>query len=636
MCGIAGFWGEVGQTEDAAAILARMTRAVAHRGPDGLDYWRDQRVGLGHARLAIIDLSTGDQPMWDAHRRRVIVFNGEIYNYRELRAALEQRGYHFLTNSDTEVIAAALDAYGIDDGLLALRGMFAFALYDTTDGSLLLARDRVGIKPLFLARTALGVFFGSEPKAVLASGCVPIRANSAALHDYLSQGHTITPMTCFQDIEQLPPGSWLRLSPEGERHGTYYTWQPAVEPQLDSAGAIERAEETLQEALKGHLIADVPIGMFLSGGIDSSLIAALLAGGLKPDIQAFTMGFDDAAYDESAQAREIAESCRIALHETQMSLGAERLETFQRVVNQYDEPFGDSSALPTYLVCREIRKHVTVALSGDGGDEVFGGYVRYRLARRLSQWGAAVSGGRILNPVMGVVRHMGRRGHQAAKAWRLAGLSRPALFAALTEYFTEDERLSGYTAELGRMVRAGGTTAQRMTPFVSMAGDPITALIESEMRLRLHADYLRKVDVASGAHGLEVRVPYLDNEMLRLGAALPAALKVSPQGTLKVVTRGLAAKLLPESVSKRKKQGFSVPLDRWIVGDLREYVRDLILSTASPLREMFQSTFLQTAWDRFEGVVVGEAVSRYQSFQRVYMLASLAMWLGRFKVSVGG
>jgi asparagine synthase (glutamine-hydrolysing) len=380
MCGISGFFGDIAKTSRAQACLTQMMNALAHRGPDGQDMWLGPEVGLAHNRLAIIDLNTGEQPMWDRARKNVIIFNGEIYNYPDLRAELERKGYAFDTQSDTEVIPASLDAWGIDEGLRRLRGMFAFALYNTETHRLLLARDRVGIKPLYIAQTPQGVLFASEQKALLTSDLVSRRVNLVALHDYLSQGFPITPDTCWADIQMLQPGSWLELSPAGTRRGHYWSWQPDHDESLDLDGAIEQVEHTFRDALRGHLLSDVPLAAFLSGGLDSSLIIAYLSQGLAPDINAFNMAFGDATYDENDAARAVAQHCGVQLHAINMQDFKGDADLFVRILNQYDEPFGDSSCLPTYLLAREMSRHVKVVISGDGGDETLGGYRRYLYA----------------------------------------------------------------------------------------------------------------------------------------------------------------------------------------------------------------------------------------------------------------
>jgi asparagine synthase (glutamine-hydrolysing) len=640
VCGIAGFFGEVAQTRDAREQLAVMTRALSHRGPDGSGSWIGPEVGLGHTRLAIIDLETGQQPLWDSTSRYVVVFNGEIYNYPELKAELSARGYSFRTRSDTEVIPAALDAWGIDEGLKRLRGMFAFAMYDATRHRLLLARDRVGIKPLYWSLTAKGLLFGSEQKALLASNLVGRRVNASAIHDFLAQGYPTTPETCWEDIRLMEPGTWLMVSPSGMREGRYWEWAPREDAEMELEAATEITRERLLDALRCHLLSDVPIGVFLSGGLDSALMVALLSDNLAPGMQTFNMGFGDAAYDESKGARQVAKHCGTRHNETRLGNGEADPDTFRRILEQYDEPFGDSSCIPVYLICKEMRKSVKVVLSGDGGDEVLGGYLRYLFARRLAKISRFRSVLPFVMPALAVAKHgMGRQAHRFAKAGRLAQMERVEMLCALYASFSEEERVEMYLPEFSRKALLRGPTADRFQPFVPQGvSDPMQQMIAAEMRLRLHAAYLRKVDIASSAHGLEVRVPYLDNEMLELASRLPARLKVASDGETKTISRRLVAELLPGSIAAEPKKGFDLPFDRWLGNETRAFIRDLILDGQAGVSDWFDRRALEEVWSSFEGngnrQTGNSGLTRDQRSQRVFLLASLELWLRRWKPSL--
>jgi asparagine synthase (glutamine-hydrolysing) len=608
-----------------------MTSAIAHRGPDGLGYWLGSDVALGHARLAIIDLNRGHQPMWDAAEQKVIVFNGEIYNYGELREQLEAKGFTFRTDSDTETIAAAIAAWGIDGGLQRLRGMFAFALYDTVARTMLLARDRVGIKPLYYARTRDGLLFASEQKALLASGLLSKRVNPVAVHDYLSQGHPTTPETCWAEIQMLEPGTWLQIGPSGERSGRFWTWRTGADTRLSFEQATDQLRETLHEALRYHLISDVPLAAFLSGGLDSSLIVALLSQGLMPGVHTFTMGFGDPAFDESASAREIATAFGTTHHELQLDTGADDQDLFSSIVNQYDEPFGDSSCVPTYLVCREMRKHVKVALSGDGGDEVLGGYVRYTRARQLATLSRLRPAASVVTPLIDLgTRRLGSRGHQVWKAWDYAQMPRVSMLHALPTYFSETERVGMYREQFADLALSSGPTVDRFTRFVPPdEPDPVKQLIAAEFQHRLHADYLRKVDVASSAHGLEVRVPYLDNALIDMAMELPTRYKISRTGTTKLLARRLASELLPREVAEAGKKGFSIPLDRWVGPRLRTFLHDLLLDPSARLHDWIEPHAVADVWNAFNGNG-NKVLSRFQRYQRAFLLISLELWLRRW------
>lgn len=627
MCGIAGFWGAGGR--DPARQLEAMTSAIAHRGPDGQATWLGDRVGLGHARLAIIDLATGDQPMWDAQRRTVIVFNGEIYNYRELREQLCAEGFRFNTRSDTEVIPAAIAAWGIERGLRRLRGMFAFALYDTEADTLLVARDRVGIKPLYYAEIGDALLFASEQKALLTSSSVTRRADAIAIHDYLAQGYPTTPRSCWAGIRMLEPASWLEIGPSGVRRGRYWRWEarPDSELSFDETAALTR--DVLRDALRAHTVSDVPLAAFLSGGLDSSLSVALLADGIMPDIQTFTMGFADPSYDESTVARTIAARLGTRHREVSMAGTGEDFDLFVRIVSQYDEPFGDSSCLPTYLLCREMRKHVKVVLSGDGGDEVLGGYVRHVRARQLATLATLRPVSSVITPLMDAAsRWTGRRGHQVAKAWAYAQMPRQEMLWALPSYFSEEERHAFYQPEFARLASAEGATAIRFSELaLSDEDDPVKQLIAAEFRLRLHADYLRKVDIASSAHGLEVRVPFLDNELLELSMSLPTRYRVDSRGRTKLIARKLARELLPREVTRRRKTGFSVPLDHWVGPVLRCRLEELLLDPRARINELIRPDATAAIWRSFASPTASERLSRFQRYQRAFLLIALELWL---------
>ena len=609
-----------------------MTTALAHRGPDGQSQWRGGDVGLGHTRLAIIDVEGGHQPMHSAGGHTVVVFNGEIYNYRELKARLEQLGYVFRTRSDTEVIWAAIDAWGLDEGLLSLRGMFALALYDLRTRRLLLARDRVGIKPLYWAETPGSVLFGSEPKALLASGVLSRRIDPIAIHDFLGHGYPTTPATCWKDIRMLEPGTWLEAGPDGIRRGRYWQWAPCEDSGLGLEAAVDATRAALVDAARAHLVSDVRVGAFLSGGLDSALLVRLISPSLQADLPTFNVGFDDASHDESAAARSVAVLCGTDHHELRVANQDGDPDLFDWILDQFDEPFGDSSCIPVYLICREMRRHVKVVLSGDGGDEVLGGYPQYLHARRLqslARWNAATAP---LAPLMPVVRRLGTSGRQIEKAWRFAHLPPLDRLAALQTYFTEDERAALYRPEFAVAALGAGPTSWRLAGVVDDGlADPAQQLVTAEMRLRLHADYLRKVDVASAAHGVEVRVPYLDPVMLDLAARLPIRLKIAADGGTKVIARHLARELLPPSVAQAPKRGFTIPLDRWMGPAMHAHLRRLLVEPGAPIGQLLDPAAVRRVWDDFESGRAG--VSRYQRSQRVFFLASLARWLERWSPS---
>jgi asparagine synthase (glutamine-hydrolysing) len=554
-------------------------------------------------------------------------------------AELKAAGYRFRTRCDTEVIPAAIDAWGTERGLARLRGMFAVALYNTRTGRLLLARDRVGIKPLYYSTLAGGGLFASEPKALLASGLLSRRGDPVAIHDYLGQGYATTPATCWSEIRQLEPGTWLEVGPGGDKTGRYWAWRGQEARGLSLSEAVAATEETLTDALRYHLVSDVPVAAFLSGGLDSSLGVALLPPECRRELRTLCMRFADTGFNESEAAREVASHCGTLHDEVVMENYRDDPELFSRVVESFDEPFGDSSCLPTYLVCRSMRQHVKVALSGDGGDEVLGGYRRYVTATRLAAASRLSGGGALLDPAAKLVaRTLGDAGRRAEKGWLLARRPRAEMLLGLHTYFTEAERRELYQPAFADAALGAGETVERFRQLLpDEESDPVQQLLAAEFRLRLHADYLRKVDVASSAHGLEVRVPYLDNALLELAARLPTRHKLNGRGDTKIISRHLARRHLPRSIARRKKQGFSVPLDSWIGPRMTSLVHDTLLSPDARVKPYLRAQAVGRVWDAFRSpstVAGAGAVSRFQRYQRLFLLMSLELWLRKHDVAV--
>lgn len=634
MCGIAGYWGEL-PADRAEAVLADMNAALSHRGPDGAGTWVGAGVGLAHRRLAIIDLAGGAQPMSSADGRYHIVFNGEIYNYKELRRELIVAGYSFRTCSDTEVIPAALDHWGINDGLRKLRGMFAFALFDQHARTLLLARDPVGIKPLYVATGSGLALFASEPKALLTTPFVERRLDATALLDFFTLGETLAPRTCFSAIRELRPGTWLRLDTEGETSGCYWEWCDSSSQYSVGDDPIEALEACLTGSVQAHLESDVPLAAFLSGGIDSSLLVWLVSRQLGVGISTFNMGFDDLDCDESLHARTVAAHCGSDHRELRIHGGEGDPDLLKTVVEQYDQPFGDSSNIPTWLICREMARHYKVAISGDGGDEMFGGYPRYQLARDIATLGKIPGGVAMLNAMARLLaRIVPDSSRQWLKASEFARLPRGEMLCALWTYFRSHELGALLRPDVMQAALQNGPTWCRLTEGMRENGsDPAAQLIDLEIRWRLHADYLRKVDVASSAHGLEVRTPYLDPEVLRFAARLPIQLKVK-RGSPKHLLRKLALIALPASVVNRPKQGFDIPFDRWSNPRMNEFLTDLLLSPSSRSQELLMAGSVESLLAAFRTSDRPRELSSYQVYQRVFMLASLELWLRKWSPSL--
>lgn len=625
MCGLCGYFQLT--SNNSRPDLVAMTESLRHRGPDGIGTWTAPQhpCGLGHVRLAIIDLGGGTQPMLSHDGRYVIAFNGEIYNFQELTQKLAAKGHTFATRSDTEVILEAYRAWG-RDCLQYFRGMFAFALYDTHTQTVVLARDRTGIKPLYYHPRPDGVIFGSEIKAILQNKDVPRRLNGPALVDFLSLGYPLVPKTCFRDIFELEPGTWLEASRSGIAQGRFWSWSrdPADWSEEES---IEQAGRAISGSLREHLIADVPIAAFLSGGIDSSLLVATLVQELGVRIDTFHVRFSEAKYDESPYARQVANHLGTRHHEIVIEDSRADIELVDKILAFFDQPFGDSSAIPSYLVCRAIRQHVKVAIGGDGGDEMFGGYPRFYHADVAKGLGHLP--GFCLRWARGLAGVVGRFAPATArKSLRL-------LSAAAAQNGNRLIHLSSYSgADQVRSILAPDIAERVQDYSPSLTPDRISStdpggkeFMEATVRYALPGDYLRKVDMMSSAHGLEVRVPFLGEHVLNFSARLPTH-HLYNRRVKKPLLRKLTSARLPKEVACKRKTGFEIPLDTWLGKSGRKQVAQRLTSSNSLLpcvvepayTKQLVDSFVNQSWDHSQA-------SRFNLYQRVYLLWSLDRWL---------
>jgi len=559
MCGIAGFAGWPLGAEEAGRSVRAMCDAILHRGPDDSGYFVAPEVALGMRRLSIIDVAGGQQPIGNEDGSVQVVFNGEIYNHHEVRRDLVGRGHRFRTRSDTETIVHLYEEMG-EAFVERLRGMFAIALWDVRAKRLVLARDRVGIKPLSYWVTPDGIAFCSELRSLLALDRFPRRLDDRGMAAFLSLGYVPDPLAAFAGVAKLPPGHVLTWSAErGVAVQRYWTPAVAETPVVDEASAVERLRELLAAAVGSHLEAEVPLGAFLSGGLDSSTVVALMARGAAIEPHTFSIGFDDVAFNEAPHARRVAEA--IGTRHTELVVRPDADRWIEGIVGIFDEPFADSSALPTYVVSWLARQHVTVSLSGDGGDELFGGYTRYLDALRrptLPAWGRSV------------LRAVGRAlPHVAPGRGRLLdrARSREAAYAG--------------TVSFPLAPVDGGMAAHRLVPrdgeFGDLLADAFAAAhardFVSQMTLvdvatYLPGDILTKVDRVSMAVSLEARVPLLDHALVEFALALPAGLKIR-DGVGKQVFRRAIRGLVPPAVLDHPKLGFAVPVGAWFRGPLR-------------------------------------------------------------------
>jgi asparagine synthase (glutamine-hydrolysing) len=584
MCGIAGLARSDGPPVDRQ-LLARMTDVLAHRGPDGRGLHVEASVGLGHRRLAIIDLTTGAQPMGSEDGAIWITYNGEVYNYRELRQELASLGHRFRTTSDTEVVLHAYEAWG-PDCVPRLRGMFAFAIWDGRDRSLLLARDRLGIKPMVYAWNGATLRFASEIKALLEDAEVPRDLDWCAIRDYFTFLVVPGPRSVFRAIRKLPPASYLRwrLDVGPPVLSRYWTLTMTPENAVPEGEWIERLDDALADAVGRHLVSDVPVGAFLSGGLDSSAVVAYMVRTSRVPVKTFSVGFDDAAFDELRYARLVAR--RLGTEHFETIVKPDVVAILPRLARQLDEPFADASAIPTYCVSQMTREHVTVALSGDGGDESFGGYRRYAEALRLDRQARALRPG--FAPAARRLAAWLPRGMRGQGFLEL--LTTPPLlryFRLLT--YQRDDTLAQLLGPAVMTEVAAQTEPAALLDRAATSGtdDYLSLLQYLDFHHYLPEDILTKVDRMSMLASLETRVPLLDHVLVELVARIPSRLKVRNGVSKHILKRTLAGRLPPETLSRRK-MGFGVPLAGWFRGELRTFLADVLTDRRARQRGFVQ------------------------------------------------
>lgn len=584
MCGIAGCVGPA--TDDHTGQAERQVRTLHHRGPDSSGVFPGKGAAIGQTRLAVIDLVTGDPPVTSEDRTIGAVLNGEIYNYRSLRQDLRAGGHSLATEGDTEVLAHLAES--LDPATLARRldGMFAFAIWDDRRRRLVLGRDRFGKKPLYYWAAGGRVVFGSEIKAVLAHGAVPRCLNAAAIPAYLTFGYVPTPQTFFDGVTSVPPGHVVVVEGDGRVCIERY-WEPAVAGRegvdvldLDLEESAREVRARLTAAVTRRLVADVPLGAFLSGGVDSSSIVAIMAGVSQKPVLTFTIGFeDDQGFDERPYARSVAE--RFATEHTEFVVKPEAIDLVERLVYHHDQPFGDSSAIPTFLLSELTRRHVTVALCGDGGDELFAGYERFTGALLLERFGRPLS--RVSRPIVAALAatmpgHSRSRINSVGRFLARSDLGLPEAFLAWNSFLGPELRRS-FLGEAENWA----THDYRRIWEDSEGCDTLDRLLDLNARTYLLDDLLPKVDRMAMAHALEVRSPFLDHELAELALRLPRSHRVKGL-TRKRVLKAAIRDLLPPEILNRRKRGFGVPLDRWFRTDLRSYVEAMLGSVDARVR----------------------------------------------------
>ncbi|HKX04018.1 MAG TPA: asparagine synthase (glutamine-hydrolyzing) [Methylomirabilota bacterium] len=606
MCGIYGAFSTDATRRVQIEVLERMAQVLAHRGPDGEGRHVAGPLGMGMCRLSIIDLESGTQPISNEDGTLWVVFNGEIYNYRELTSDLVARGHRFTTASDTEVLIHLYEEYG-ERCVEPLRGMFAFAIWDGPRRELLLARDRLGIKPLYYAATPQGVLFGSELKALVQSPWLSPRLDGRGLTAYLQYGYVPDPLSILEGVSKVPPGHTLRIR-SGRPDEPRRYWQPTDHFKMartssseDEAGAA--LWERLQDAVRYHMVSDVPVGAFLSGGVDSTAVVSIMARASRRPIKTFSVGFREDRYNELPYARQVARACGTEHHE--LLVEPNDLKVLEELLAGFDEPFADSSAIPTFLVSRLARQHVKVVLSGDGGDELFAGYDRYLVdrGRRRLGWAGDLGFGPVLRAIGSLLPVGGGKN-------TLYTLSLPRL----QRYIHSISMFPGQALEA---VLDGGGAVSRVdvTPLADRELDFLSRLQDLDLKTYLPGDILTKVDRMSMANSLEARVPLLDHPLVEFACSLPPDLRIRG-GTAKYLLKRVLEGRVPAEVLTRAKQGFAVPLESWFSGSIPGFFRDELADSShlagvgisrpeiGRLFERFEATRRRDYCDRLWALVV--------------------------------
>lgn len=597
MCGICGTYNYKSHKNVSEELIDRMCRQIIHRGPDDQGIHVKDDFGFGMRRLSIIDVEGGHQPIHNEDKSVWVVLNGEIYNFKELREELEKKGHVFTTNSDTEIIVHAYETYGLDC-IQKLRGMFAFALWDYEKKRLFMARDRVGKKPLYYAVSDQGLVFGSEIKSILEDRSVKRSVNLKALDLYLTYLYVPSPLTMFEGIYKLPPAGYLICEKGKINTGCYWRPDDSVEITDSEDQICEKLRNVLKESVKLRMISDVPLGAFLSGGIDSSIVVALMAEQSRLPIKTFSIGFNEKEFSELKYARIVAERFGTEHHE--MIVTPNVSDLVPKLVWHYNEPFADSSAIPTYYLSQMTRQSVKVALSGDGGDELFAGYTKYLALKRIEETPAAVAAlkkivhgalsGREIMPLDS--RRLIDRILRSVWARTMSFEERDRFWDSA---FKQPEKDLLYSVHLKYIcaVKDPNGAVTYSAPH-SRSSDPIGRVLFSDFARYLPDDLLVKVDVASMANSLEVRCPFLDHILVEFAMTIPAKLKLR-SGITKYLLKKAFARFLPDEILNRDKAGFAIPLDDWLRNELREWTREVVLS--DDMKEFFNMSCLKRMLD---------------------------------------
>ena len=618
MCGIVGIVYNDTQRPVEKPLIEQMCAVIHHRGPDEWGMWSEGQAGIGMKRLRIIDLAGGSQPIHNADKSIWIVFNGEIYNYRELRDDLEKRGYTFYTSSDTETIVHLYEEFG-EECVQYLRGMFAFAIWDMKRKRLFLGRDRLGKKPLHYLHDGEKLIFGSEIKSILQHPEVKPEVYRPGIINYLAFGYSLDPETLFKGICKLPPGHTLTW--ENGRITVRQYWNIAYRPDYSKTEQqlLQETEDILSEAIRIRLMSEVPLGAFLSGGIDSSLVVALMALQMGEPVKTFSIGFDDKRYNELPYARMVAKRYGTDHHEEIVRPDAE--EVIPYLIQMFDEPFADSSAIPTYYVSRLARRHVTVVLSGDGGDEMFGGYDRY-LDSEFSSYTDRIPLA-IRRPLLGNLSGLLPESFPGINTMRYLSTDRDDRYLLKFTKGISAIHRKVFSPELSR--ESGGTDPTLpLRQLLREVGshDYITRRQYLDTKTYLPGDIMTKVDRATMFVSLEARAPMLDHKFVEFSGTVPVQYKINGRNT-KYLLKQLAYKLLPHEMIDRPKMGFAIPVAQWINAEWKEMSEDLVIGSRAVNRGNFNPGYLN--------LIMGEhRRGRRDHSYIIWTLMILEMWYRKF------
>lgn len=625
MCGIVGKYVFNFKKTIDASLISRMCSQMIHRGPDDEGLYVKDSIGLGMRRLSIIDLPGGRQPIFNEDKTIVIVYNGEAYNFQSLRKSLEKKGHRFYTQTDTEALVHAYEEYGVDF-VKKIRGMFAFALWDGCKKRLILARDRMGQKPLYYIEKNGTLWFSSEVKSMLVDPAVERHLDLQSLDYYLTFNYVPAPRTMFEEIKKLPPASMLICENGRTRIKEYWKLDNCVTNSMDEDECAERLHELLSESVKMRLVSDVPLGAFLSGGIDSSIIVSLMAAHSNDPVKTFSIGFAEDEFNELSHARLVSEIFSTDHHE--YIVNSDLKDLIPKLVWFFTEPVGDSSAVPTYYVSKMTRQSVTVALSGDGGDELFAGYGKYPILHgilsknSLNALFRSVITKLFLRSDLGYIpAHTMLSRLQRSLAYRFSQ-PKDRDFIWISHFDNSLKHLL-YLPEIRNIINKGQTRAYYdFRTEQSPNQDVLSQILYMDLKSYLPDDLLIKVDIASMANSLEVRSPFLDHKFVEFALSIPNDFKLR-NGQAKYILKKAFSKFLPEEILGRKKMGFSIPIDKWFRYDLRDFAYELLLRNNKEIDQFFNKKFIAS-------ILSSHISGKKNNGNLLWLLVNFIIWYNTF------